>query len=105
MLNQWILIGALALVTYLSRVIGLEFMSRWKMNATLRLYFTYVPIAIISALLVKQIVLPLHGGLILSIPVLLGCLSTAAMILITKRFLPSVMIGVLIGVLFRYLFP
>lgn len=104
MLNQWFLIGALALVTYLSRLIGLEFMSRWKMNATLRLYFTYVPIAIISALLVKQIVLPLHGGLILSVPVLLSCLGTAAMIVLTKRFLPSVVIGVFIGLLSRFLF-
>jgi branched-subunit amino acid transport protein len=47
-------------------------------------------------------VLPFHGGLTLSIPVLLSCLGTAAMILLTKRFLPSVVIGVLIGVLFRY---
>ncbi|MCQ2010229.1 AzlD domain-containing protein [Sporolactobacillus sp. STSJ-5] len=104
MLNQWFLIGALALVTYLSRVIGLEFMSRWKMNPTLRLYFNYVPIAIIAALLVKQIVLPFHGGLTLSIPVLLSCIGTAVMILLTKRFLPSVIVGVVIGVLFRYFF-
>jgi branched-subunit amino acid transport protein len=73
-----------------------------KMSSTLRLYFNYVPVGIISALIIKQILIPTDGQLNISFPVLIGCLSTAITIKIIKRFLPSVVIGVMIGMLVRY---
>lgn len=102
MLNQWILIGALAISTYLSRIIGVEIMAGRKLSPGLRLYFNYVPIAIISALIVKQVFIPSEGHLVLSLPVLISCLTAAIMIKMTKMFLLSVMIGILLGVLSRY---
>lgn len=103
MLNHWTLIGLLAVSTYISRIIGIEIMAGREMNATLRLYFNYVPVGIISALIIKQILVPTDGQLAISFPVLIGCLATAIIIKIIKMFLPSVMIGAIIGWLARYL--
>ncbi|PTM56795.1 AzlD domain-containing protein [Desmospora activa] len=104
MFHNWILIGLLTVITYLSRIIGVEIMAGRKMSPTLRLYFQYVPIAIITALIIKQIFIPTDGQLTLSLPVLIGCLSTAIIIRITNWFLPSVAIGVMAGLFTRYFF-
>lgn len=103
MLNQWTLIGLLAVSTYITRIIGIEIMAGRTMSPALRVYFNYAPIGIISALIVKQILVPMDGQLTVSFPVLIGCIFTAIAIKITKMFLPSVMIGAIIGWLFRYL--
>ncbi|MBS4201995.1 AzlD domain-containing protein [Bacillus sp. FJAT-49732] len=103
MLN-WILIGLLAVSTFLSRIIGVSVMAGREMNPTLRLYFSYVPIAIMSALIVKQIFITTNEQLVISLPVLIACLAAAVSIKLTKVFLPSVVIGVLFGLLARYLF-
>lgn len=103
MLNQWLLIGILAIATYLSRFFGVVFMARQKMSPALRLYFNYVPIAIIAALLVKQIFVPTDGQLTISLPVLIGCISTVIAIKIMRMFFPSVVIGIVVGLLVRYL--
>jgi len=102
MINHWILIGLLAISTYMSRVMGVEIMAGREMSLTLRLYFNYVPVAIISALIVKQILVPSDGQLTFSFPVLIGCLSTAIVKKKTKMFLPSVVVGVIIGLFVRY---
>lgn len=100
--NNWILIGLLSVSTYISRIIGIEIMAVREMNSTMRLYFNYVPVGIMSALIIKQILVPINGQLAISFPILIGCLSTAIAIKITKTFLPSVMIGAIIGWLGRH---
>nr|WP_126426494.1 AzlD domain-containing protein [Brevibacillus marinus] len=102
MLNHWLLIGFLSVSTYLSRMIGVEIMAKRRMSSTVRLYFHYVPVGIISALIIKQIFIPTDGQLEISFPVLIGCLSTAITMKIIKMFLPSVVIGVMIGLFTRY---
>lgn len=103
MVNHWILIGLLAVSTFLSRIIGLEIMAGRKLNPTLRLYFSYVPVAIMTALIISQILTSTEGQLSASIPVLVGCLVTAISIKLFKSFLPSVVIGIAAGLLARYL--
>jgi len=102
MLDHWILIGLLAVTTYISRIIGIEIMAGREMSPDLRLYFNCVPVAIISALLIKQILVPADGPPVVSLPVLIGCVSTAITIKIAKSFLPAVVIGVMAGLLARY---
>jgi branched-subunit amino acid transport protein len=102
MLNQWLLIGLLAVLTYLSRMIGVEAMAGRQLSPTLRLYFSYVPVGIMSALIMKQIFLPAEGSLSFSLPVLIGCLVAAISVKISNMFLPSVIIGVVIGWFVRY---
>ncbi len=96
------LIALLSISTYLSRVIGVEIMAGREMNATLRLYFNYVPIAIIAALIVNQMLVPTDGGTVFSLPVLIGCLATAITIKVIHTFLPSLIIGIAAGLLARY---
>ncbi|WP_273484930.1 AzlD domain-containing protein [Desulforamulus ruminis] len=103
MLNHWLLIGLLSVSTYLSRILGVEIMAGREMSPSLRLYFNYVPVAIITALIIKQILVPVNGQLVISLPVLIGCLSTAMAIKIVKMFLPSIIIGGMAGLFARYL--
>lgn len=102
MFNIWMLIGLLSLSTFLSRIIGVEIMARREMNPTLRLYFSYVPVAIISALIINQILTTTNGEIAISFPVLIGCLATAMTIKIVKKFIPSVVLGIAVGLLARY---
>ncbi|SEN31885.1 AzlD domain-containing protein [Lihuaxuella thermophila] len=102
MLNTWILIGLLSVCTYLSRVIGVEIMAGRKLSPTLSLYFNFVPVGIISALIIKQILVPADGQLNISLPVLIGCLATAIAMKKLNLFLPSVVIGVMVGMLARF---
>ncbi len=102
MLDHWILIGLLSVTTYISRIIGVEIMAGREMSPALRLYFNCVPAAIISALLIKQILVPADGQLVISVPVLIGCISSAIIIKVTKSFLPAVVIGVMAGLFARY---
>ncbi len=104
MLNHWILIGLLSVSTYISRIVGVEIMAGREMSPTLRLYFNYVPVAVISALIIKQILVPVDGQLVISFPILIGCLSTGIAVKKIKMFLPSVMFGAIIGFLTRYFF-
>lgn len=101
MISDWILVGLLSLSTYISRIIGVEIMAGKELKPTLKEYFNYVPVAIISALIVKQILVPADGQLTISLPVFIGCLFTTIAIKITKRFLPPVIIGIIIGLLVR----
>lgn len=103
MISHWILIGLLSISTYISRILGLEIMAKREMSPALRLYFNYVPVAIISALIVKQILVPTSGQIVISIPVLIGCFFTAIIIKKTNLFLPSILCGGAIGLLTRYL--
>lgn len=102
MSNNWFLIILLAISTFLSRIIGVELMAGREMNPTLRLYFSYVPIAVISALIMNQILTTTKGQIVISFPVLIGCITTALTNKITNIFLPSVVIGIAIGLLSRY---
>ncbi|MFT8873003.1 MAG: AzlD domain-containing protein [Sporolactobacillus sp.] len=104
MLKHWLLIAVLAVATHLSRVAGVEVMTGRRLSPTVRDYFGYVPIAIIAALLVKQIFIPSAGGLSVSFPVLAACLFTAIAIKTIKIFLASLLIGIAAGLLCRYLF-
>lgn len=82
-------------------MIGVEVMAGRQMSPALRLYFSYVPIGIMTALVIKQIFLPADGQLTFSLPVFIGCLA-AIIVKISKMFLPSVVIGVIIGWSVRY---
>lgn len=104
MLNQWILIGLLSVSTYISRIVGIEIMAGREMSPTLRSYFNYVPVGVISALIIKQILVPVDGQLVISFPILIGCISTAIAFKKIKMFLPSVTFGAIIGFLIRYFF-
>ncbi len=108
MVDKWILIGLVAVGTYLTRIAGVEFVAERKLSPTLRLYFNYLPVGVISALVVKQILNPaggiggVVGPLNISVPVLVGCTVTAVTIKKTESFLPSVVLGALAGLLARY---
>ena len=99
--DVWLFIGLLAVSTYLSRIVGPEIMAGRRMSSALRLYFEQVPVGIMPALIIKRLFTPADGHL--TVPVLVGCLATATAIPTTKRFLPSLLIGILAGWTVRHL--
>ncbi|WDF50730.1 AzlD domain-containing protein [Paenibacillus sp. KACC 21273] len=103
MSEQWILILVLCIVTFLSRLIGVEMMAGRILHPTLRLYFNYVPIAMMVALIVDQIITTDQGSTSISLPIIAGAIATTLMIKVTRSFLPTVIIGVLVGLGIRYL--
>jgi len=91
----------LAIITYLSRMAGGEFMAGRALSPTLRSYSNYVPVAVISALVMKQMIVPGAGVANISLPVLGACLAIAIGLKLTRAFLPSAIIGVATGLLLR----
>lgn len=73
------------------------------LHPTLRLYFNYVPIAMMVALIVDQIVRTDQGSTSISLPIVGGSIAATLMIKVTRSFLPTVIIGVLVGLGIRYL--
>lgn len=102
MFEHWILIAIIAVLTYASRVIGIELMAGRKLNATVRMYLNHVPIAIMVVLILKQMVTPSDGQLVLSVPVLASCLATILVMNRFKSFLPSFAVGIAVGICVRY---
>ena len=103
-MNDWILVLSMAVCTYLSRLAGVEFMAGRVLSPRLRLYFGYVPVAILSALLVDQILTPSGGHVAVSVPVLASCLAAFAARKFVKSFLPCIFIGIAVGLLVRIFF-
>lgn len=102
MAEPWVLIIVLCIVTFLSRLMGVEIMAGRVLNPTLRLYFNFVPIAIMVALIVDQIFTTNHGSSSISLPILGGSIAAALMIKVTRSFLLTVVIGILVGLGIRY---
>lgn len=102
MTEQWLLIVLLALVVFAIRIIGLEWLGKMEFPPMLKDFFYYVPIGIIAALLVKQVLVSGEStALTVSIPVLTTCLVTGVSFYLSNRFLLSVFLGVLLGLAVR----
>ncbi|MFB4212354.1 AzlD domain-containing protein [Shouchella sp. JSM 1781072] len=105
MTDQWLLIGLLAIIVFSIRFIGLNLLGNIKLNRTAELYFQYVPVAILTTLLMKQVLtIEKTSSTLISYPTLLVCLCTGLIFYFSKRFFLSVVIGVLAGVLTRTFF-
>ncbi|MED4129676.1 MULTISPECIES: AzlD domain-containing protein [Shouchella] len=102
MLDQWLLIALISLLVFSIRYIGLEWLGRVSFSPFAKLYFHYVPIAILTTLLAQQVLNP-QSTAMLSVPTLLVCLSTGIVYFLTKHFLLSVILGVVCGIVFRTL--
>lgn len=98
---NWVLIAALAIGTYASRVIGVEIMANKEMGNTAKVYFSFVPLGIITALVVKQVTVQVDSGLTISWPMVFACLVTGVAIKLNKSFLFAVISGFAAGMMIR----
>lgn len=104
MIQQWLLIIGLAISTYISRLIGLEAMTRIKASPLVELYFRYIPASMITALIVVQMMSPENGHTYISIPVLIASIVGMLTMLRSKSLLLSLITGILSGMGVRYFF-
>lgn len=101
--NNWPLIAGIAVITYLSRIAGIEMMAKRPLPPKIKTFFRYVPIAMMTALIANQVVFSEDRGMNLSYPMLFGCIACAVVLQTSKRFLLAVVAGVLVGLTARYL--
>lgn len=103
MTNIVILILILFALTYSSRLLGLELFSAVTLSPLTKRYFNYVPVAIMVALLMKQLIHYDGKTSSLSLPVLVGGLVCTVVMKFKENFLLAMLLGMAAGLLIRYL--
>ncbi|WP_066371947.1 AzlD domain-containing protein [Neobacillus fumarioli] len=102
MWNNWLLIIILAILTYISRIAGIEALIGRQVNSRVQMYLNYVPAGAISALVASQLFYIKNGKISLSFPVIVAGIIVAICMKIFKSFLLSVIIGVIAGSLITH---
>lgn len=100
----WVVIGMLA-VTYLARLIPMLVLSRLEIPAGFRRWLQFVPVAVLSALLVPNILLQ-NGGLALRLDntYLLAAVPTVIVAARFKNIFLTVLCGIICLMLIRLAF-
>lgn len=101
MTNNILLIFGLAVITYTSRLFGLEFMKNRELSPQMQQYFNYMPIAILVTLLVKQLIAFDGNSINISPVTIISCVIAGIAIKITKSFLFSLIFAIVGGVVVR----
>jgi len=102
--NNILLIFGLTVITYTSRLFGVEFMKERELSPQVQRYFSYMPIAILVTLLVKQIMVFDGSGVSISPVTIISCGIAGIAIKITKSFLLSLILAIVGGVIVRIIF-
>ena len=98
-----LLIITLAIITYLSRLIGLEVMTKIHVTPAIKTYLQFVPISIITALVVIQIMTPEGGLTYVSIPITIAAISSGVTMFFSKSLPFALIIGMVCGIVTRLL--
>ncbi|EZH66927.1 hypothetical protein DH09_03015 [Bacillaceae bacterium JMAK1] len=95
------LIVVLAVITYMSRLIGLEIMTKINVTPAIKTYLQYVPISIITALVVIQIMTPEGNLTYFSIPITIAAVSSGVTMFLSKSLALSLIVGMICGIVTR----
>lgn len=98
-----IVIGG-AIVTFIPRVVPLMVLSRMKLPESVLRWLHYVPIAILAALVGQELFIHDDEVSIKLNPELLAAIPTALVAIKTRSLLWTVVVGVVVFVLLRFLF-
>ncbi len=103
--NTILLILAMALVTYLSRVVPLLLLSHRTLPHIMKRWLSYIPVALLATLLGPLLFLP-HGKFTLNIshnPHFWAALPALAAAIITRNMFLTVLMGMAFTALIRFL--
>ncbi|MGI9275389.1 MAG: AzlD domain-containing protein [Endozoicomonas sp.] len=100
-MNEWLLIALMATITFGIRYLLLASASSWKLPEALERSLNYVPVAVLSAIVVQTILQAdnVTGDLSINTPFLLS----AVVAFVVARLSNSLMITVIAGLLFYWL--
>ena len=100
-----LLVLAMALVTYLPRLLPLLLFSRSKMPLIVERWLSYVPVAVLAALLAPALFL-VQGKFTINLslnPHFWAALPALATAILTRNMFITVLVGIAATALFRYL--
>lgn len=99
-----LLFVGMALVTYLPRALPLVILSRFSMPPLLLKWLSFVPVAVLSALLTKEILFS-QGHILQSVadPFLLAAIPTFVAAALTRSLMGTVLAGIVVMALLRLL--
>ena len=101
-MNEWVLIISMALITFGIRYVMLASAGRWALPEMFERSLNYVPVAVLTAITVQTILTgsPSEGTLSVNMPFLLS----AVVAFIAGRLFNSLMITVILGLGFYWLY-
>ena len=104
-MNEWLLIGLMALVTYLPRYIPIALAGRVTLPSILESALDFVPIAVLTAI-IAQAALVSGGGVDLSMSNFHALAALAAFLtaLLTRHLFATIAVGLLCFAALRLLF-
>lgn len=103
-MNEWWLIGGMMAVTFGVRYPVLALLSRWQMPASVYRALEFVPVAVLSAIIVPLVLAP-EGELSIAVnnPQLLAAVFAITVAAVTRRLLPTIVLGMLLFLALRWL--
>lgn len=101
--NVMLLILMLFILTYGSRLIGLVIFTSVTLSPNTKRYFSYIPVSIMVALLMQQLVVYDGKAFSFSLPVLVGGFICASFMKLKENFMLAMVLGMASGLLVRYL--
>ncbi|HNY64994.1 MAG TPA: AzlD domain-containing protein [Deltaproteobacteria bacterium] len=99
----WIIVGT-AVVTVIPRVVPLVLLSRMRLPALFERWLSYVPVAVLAALLAQAVAMP-DGRLDLTItnPALLALVPVLVIAMLTRSLIGTVTAGIMLMALLRWM--
>ena len=99
----WIIILGGAIVTILPRVIPIMFVSKINLNDKITKFLQFIPIAILSALVVSEIFIT-NNKLYINTYEMIAVIPTVLVAIIKDNLLPTVIVGITSLAILRVIF-
>ena len=97
----WLLIGC-ALVTVIPRILPFIFVRRFKLPNVVMKWLSYIPVCILTALVVENMIIQTEQALQIDWTILLALIPTLLIAIWTKSLAITVVIGVVTMALIRW---
>ena len=102
--EMFLLILGCAIVTWIPRVLPFAFMKKVKLPSVILRWLAYIPICILSALVISNLFIKRNSYVTLNWPVLVAAIPTLIIAIWTKSLSLTVIVGVAAMAIIQYFF-
>lgn len=103
-LEMFLLIIGCAIVTWIPRVLPFAFMKKVKLPTLMLRWLAYIPICILSALVISNLFVKKNGYVLINWPIFIAAIPTLIVALWTKSLSLTVIVGVVAMAIIQYFF-
>lgn len=103
-LEMFLLIIGCAIVTWIPRVLPFAFMKKVKLPTLMLRWLAYIPICILSALVISNLFVKKNGYVLINWPIFIAAIPTLFVALWTKSLSLTVIVGVVAMAIIQYFF-